>query len=64
MKVKEFKRIFKDEKINYYNINGRNVTNKPSIILDQLEVIGSIHNLDGSVDVDLNYVDAKYKRRK
>ena len=60
MTVKEFKKmdICKGaNKINYYDVNGVNISNKPSLILDLLQVIGAMHNADGSIDVDVNYVE-------
>lgn len=60
MKVKEFKKmdIYKRAKsVNYFDINGVNISNKPSFILDLLQVIGTGHNADGSINIDVNYTE-------
>ena len=41
--------------INYYDINSKNISNKLSIILNLLSVIGTFHNSGGSINVDVNY---------
>lgn len=60
MTVKEFKNtdIYKKAKsVNYFDINGKNISSKPSFILDLLQVIGTGHMTDGSVDVDVDYLE-------
>ena len=60
MTVKEFKKtdIYKRAKsINYFDVNGKNISSKPSFILDLLQVIGTGHKVDGSIIVDVNYAD-------
>ena len=52
MKVKEFREMFKDKHIVYFDANGNNITNKPQIILDCMTVIGSEHCPDRVIIVD------------
>ena len=50
--------LYKNVKtINYYNINGKNISNKSSFILILLSIIGTSHNLDGSISIDVNYIE-------
>lgn len=58
MTVKEFKKseICKvAKKVNYFDLNGVNISRKPGFILNMLEVIGSGYNADGTIDVDVCY---------
>lgn len=60
MTVKEFKNsdLCKDAKsIRYYDVNGVDISYKSQIMLDLLEVIGSSHGADGSIDVDVLYTE-------
>lgn len=60
MTVKEFKTnniVENAKKVNYYDINGINISNKPPIILNLLEVIGISVLSDGTVNVDVNYTE-------
>lgn len=60
MKVKDFKKLDickRAKSVRYFDINGINISSKPSFILDMLQVIGISHNVDGSVEVDVNYRD-------
>lgn len=60
MTIKEFKnsKLCKEAaKVTYYDINGVNIFNKPSIIFNLLQIIGTSHNADGSIDVDVNYIE-------
>lgn len=60
MKVKELKNsdLCKDAKsIRYYDMNGIDISYKSPIILDLLEVIGSLHGANGTVDVDVLYTE-------
>ena len=59
MTVGEFKKtIVKDnKKVRYFDLNGKDISNKYPLILDLLTVIGSSHNADGSIDVDVQYME-------
>ena len=59
MTVGEFKKtIGKDsKKVRYFDLNGKDISNKYPLILDLLTVIGSSHNTDGSIDVDVQYTE-------
>lgn len=59
MTVGEFKKsIAKDnKKVKYFDLNGKDISNKYPLILDLLTVIGSSHNTDGSIDVDVQYME-------
>jgi hypothetical protein len=60
MTIKEFKNsdmCKKATKVTYYDIKGVNISNKLSIILDLLQIIGTSHNADGSIDVDVDYIE-------
>lgn len=60
MTIKEFKKMDickRAKNVNYFDVNGVNISRKPSFILDLLQVIGTGHNADGSIDVDVDYVD-------
>lgn len=60
MTIKEFKKtqMCKDAKaVKYYDVNGVDISNKPSFILDLLPVIGTAHMLDGTIEVDVQYVE-------
>lgn len=59
MTVGEFKKtIVKDnKKVRYFDLNGKDISNKYSLILDLLTVIGSSHNADGSIDLDVQYME-------
>jgi hypothetical protein len=59
MTVGEFKKslMFKQaKKVRFYDVNGVDITNKPAIILNFLEVISSSHMSDGTIDVDVQYI--------
>ena len=58
--VKQFKKqeVFKSaKKVRYFDLNGKDISNKPSFILDLLPVIGTACNKDGTIDVDVEYID-------
>ena len=56
MTVKEIKKSYKEAKrIIYRDLNGVDISSKPSIILDLMQVIGSSHNADGTIEVDVLY---------
>jgi hypothetical protein len=58
MTVKEFKSSADTKgNIQYRDINGKDISDKPEIILDLLTVIGSSHYTDGTIIVDVDYVD-------
>ena len=57
MTVKEFKKMFGNKKMIFLDVNGKNISKKTSIILDCLQVIGSAHNPDGTITVDVVYVE-------
>lgn len=60
MTVKEFKTnniVENAKRVNYYDTNGVNISNKPPIILNLLEVIGISVLSDGTVNVDVNYTE-------
>lgn len=60
MTVNEFKKtdMYKGAKeVRFYDAKGVNVSNKPAIILDLIDVIGTSHNADGTIDVDLLYME-------
>ena len=60
MTVKEFKKmdIYKRAKnVNYFDVNGKNISSKPSFILDLLQVIGTGYRADGGIDVDVDYME-------
>lgn len=60
MTVKEFKNsaICKEAtRVEYFDVNGVNISNNPPIILDLLQVIGTCHNTYGSIDVDVYYTE-------
>lgn len=60
MTVGEFKKtkMCRNAKyVNYWSTNGLNISNKPTIILDILKVIGTSNYADGSIDVDVEYVE-------
>lgn len=60
MTIQEFKNteLYKNTKsINYYGINGKNISNKPYFILKLLAIIGTSLNSDGSISVDVNYIE-------
>lgn len=54
MTVKEFNRKFDGPK-KYYDINGVDISRKPEIILNLLQVIGSEHRPDGTINADVAY---------
>lgn len=41
----------------YFDINGKDISYKPFIILDLLEVVGTAHLVNGDMIVDLMYED-------
>lgn len=52
MTIKEFKRtqMCKDAyEVKYYDVNGVDISNKPSFILDLLPVIGTTYMSDGTI---------------
>lgn len=60
MTVKKFKKMDvckKSKSVKYFDVNGKDISSKPSFILDLLQVIGISYNVDGSIDADVNYVD-------
>ena len=57
MTVKEFKSFTGATNIKFSDLNGKDISDKPEIILDELTVIGSGHHPDGSVSVDVDYTD-------
>lgn len=60
MTVKEFKKMDickRAKNVNYFDVNGKNISSKPSFILDLLQVIGTGHRADGSIDVDVDYME-------
>ena len=57
MTVKEFKSFTGAKNIKFYDLNGKDISDKPEIILDELTVIGSGHHADGTVTVDVEYTD-------
>ena len=48
------RRIIK--KVRYFNLNGKDISKYP-LILDLLTIIGSSHNADGSIDIDVQYTE-------
>lgn len=60
MTVKEFKNttICKNAKsVKYFDVNGADISSKPPIILNLLQVIGTSNNVDGTIDVDVCYTE-------
>lgn len=60
MTVKEFKKSStckQAKSVKYLDVNGVNISNKPSIILDLLQVIGTGVNPNGEIEVDLMYTE-------
>ena len=58
MTVRGFKELIgKNKNMKYLDVNGKDISNKPDIILDLLTVIGSSHHTDGTVIVDVDYAD-------
>ena len=60
MTVKEFKEtdLYKIAiQVNYFDLTGMNISNKPSFILDLFQVIGAVYNPDTSIDVTVNYLN-------
>jgi len=49
--VKEFKELFGKHDMRFYMCGEKDVTDHPKI--DSMIVIGSCHNADGSIDVDV-----------
>ena len=54
-RVKEFREMFPESKIYYYDVHGKDITYKPQIILDCMAVIGSGFLADGTIHVDVLY---------
>lgn len=57
MTVKEFKMLFPEEKMFFYDIFGADISDKPPFILDLLTVIGSGHRPDGTIEVEVDYIN-------
>ena len=60
MTVKEFKKskMYREAKgVKYFDMNGVNITYKPQIILNLLNIIGTSHNVDGTINVDVEYIE-------
>ena len=60
MTIKEFKmtQMCKDAyEVKYYDVNGVDISNKPSFILDLLPVIGTTYMSDGTIMVDVQDVE-------
>lgn len=60
MTVKEFKNstMCKDAKrVRYFDINGVDISNKVDIILNLMQVIGTANYPDGTIEVDVNYIE-------
>ena len=56
MRLGELKKLYKDSKIiHIFDMQGNDISNKSTIILDCMEVIGSEHNADGTMSVDVLY---------
>lgn len=51
MTVKEFKELFGERDMRFYMCGDKDVTDHPKI--DSMIVIGSGHNADGSINVDV-----------
>lgn len=60
MTVKEFKNttMCKNAKhVKYIDVNGVDISSKPEIILNLLQVIGTSNNSDGTIEVDVFYTE-------
>ena len=60
MTIKEFKKgdmCKKAKSVKYLDVNGVNISKKPSIILDLLQVIGTSNTVDGKIEVDVAYTE-------
>lgn len=60
MTVKGFKNttMCKNAKsVKYFDVNGIDISSKPVIILNLLQVIGTSNNADGTIDVDVYYTE-------
>lgn len=60
MTIKEFKKsemCKKAKSVKYLDVNGVNISKKPSIILDLLQVIGTGITSNGEVEVDVAYME-------
>lgn len=41
--------------LSFFDVDGKDISNKPSIILDLLQVIGSEHCSNGVINVNVDY---------
>ena len=57
MTVKEFTKMFANKKMTFLDLEGRDISRKPRIILDCMQVIGSEHKSDGTIVVDVAYIE-------
>ena len=58
MRLGELRKKFKDSKIvQVFDLNGKDISYKPTIILDCMKVVGSEHRVDGTMTVDVMYMD-------
>ena len=58
MRLGELKKKFKDSKVvQVLDMNGKDISYKPTVVLDCMTVIGSEHRTDGTMVVDVMYMD-------
>ena len=57
MTLKEFKKLWSGHDIIVLDITGKDISYKPEIISNLFTVIGSEHNPDGTIVVDVDYID-------